>query len=62
MKKMEFIKIVERVGLAGVIHQFKAGDLSHLEREAIYKVLEGLIENQNGGIYSYKGVSFDGCI
>ncbi|GFZ03963.1 tetratricopeptide repeat (TPR)-like superfamily protein [Actinidia rufa] len=26
-----------------VIHQFKAGDLSHLERGAVYKVLEGLI-------------------
>ncbi|PSR89402.1 Pentatricopeptide repeat-containing protein [Actinidia chinensis var. chinensis] len=31
------------IEMAGVIHQFKAGDLSHLEREAIYKVLEGLI-------------------
>ncbi|THG15170.1 pentatricopeptide repeat-containing protein At5g50990 [Camellia sinensis] len=31
------------IEMAGAIHQFKAGDVSHLEREAIYKVLEGLI-------------------
>lgn len=31
------------IEMTGIIHQFKAGDLSHLEREAIYKVLEGLI-------------------
>ncbi|THG08491.1 hypothetical protein TEA_017649 [Camellia sinensis var. sinensis] len=32
------------IEMAGAIHQFKAGDVSHLEREAIYKVLEGLIQ------------------
>ncbi|KAI7985686.1 Pentatricopeptide repeat-containing protein [Camellia lanceoleosa] len=31
------------IEIPGAIHQFKAGDVSHLEREAIYKVLEGLI-------------------
>ncbi|KAG5537316.1 hypothetical protein RHGRI_024685 [Rhododendron griersonianum] len=31
------------IEMAGVIHRFKAGDQSHLEREAINKVLEGLI-------------------
>lgn len=31
------------IEMAGAIHQFKAGDVSHFEREAIYKVLEGLI-------------------
>ncbi|KAI7986266.1 Pentatricopeptide repeat-containing protein [Camellia lanceoleosa] len=31
------------IEMAGAIHQFKAGDVSHLDREAIYKVLEGLI-------------------
>lgn len=31
------------VELGGVIHQFKAGDRSHPETGAIYKVLEGLI-------------------
>ncbi|KAG5537313.1 hypothetical protein RHGRI_024683 [Rhododendron griersonianum] len=28
------------IEMAGVIHQFKAGDQSHLEREAIYKVID----------------------
>jgi hypothetical protein len=32
------------VELVGVIHQFKAGDRSHPETEAIYRVLEGLIK------------------
>ncbi|KAA8540608.1 hypothetical protein F0562_024473 [Nyssa sinensis] len=31
------------IELAGVIHQFKAGDLSHPETEPMYKLLEGLI-------------------
>ncbi|XAR50399.1 hypothetical protein NMG60_11004715 [Bertholletia excelsa] len=31
------------IEVAGKIHQFKASDLSHPERRAIYKVLEGLI-------------------
>ncbi|XP_052182182.1 pentatricopeptide repeat-containing protein At5g50990 [Diospyros lotus] len=32
------------IEMAGVIHKFKAGDQSHLERGAIYKVLESLIQ------------------
>ncbi|XP_030939069.1 pentatricopeptide repeat-containing protein At5g50990 [Quercus lobata] len=32
------------VEFKGVIHRFKAGDRSHPETEAIYKVLEGLIQ------------------
>ncbi|GMY24389.1 pentatricopeptide repeat-containing protein At5g50990 [Fagus crenata] len=31
------------VEFMGAIHQFKAGDRSHIETEAIYRVLEGLI-------------------
>ncbi|XP_038683772.1 pentatricopeptide repeat-containing protein At5g50990 [Tripterygium wilfordii] len=30
--------------IGGVIHQFKSGDRSHPETEALYKVLEGLIQ------------------
>ncbi|KAL1203408.1 Pentatricopeptide repeat-containing protein [Cardamine amara subsp. amara] len=32
------------VEFGGVIHRFKAGDTSHIETKAIYKVLEGLIQ------------------
>ncbi|EOA13182.1 hypothetical protein CARUB_v10026208mg [Capsella rubella] len=32
------------VEFGGVIHRFKAGDTSHIDTKAIYKVLEGLIQ------------------
>lgn len=49
------------IEISGVIHQFNAGDLSHLERDAVLKILEKLIQRtkRDGYIHTKELVLMD---